>query len=780
MALADDLKDAGDNLKSVNLEAAELQSILKTIQEALKQLAKSGGDIKTELNLAARDAGSISKQAELLKGIGKEYLKDKSLEGKLLKQHQKVLVEQRKAQATISLLMDRRANASKKEVDNIDAALELLWDEVEASEKLAGHFKDLVDENTKLNKSTKWLDSIGKSLKTIPGIGPAISGPFEKASEVMRKARVDGDSFLKASLKGAGELGAAFGPAGLIAFAIKANSQTVEMSRALGISATESRKLKDEYTGVALESGNALHSQKKLVEAHLELSKEMGVTAGFTKDQVKNQAFLTKRIGVSSKSAAKFAKYQSATGKSAKTTNLEIANSVANLRKETGISLKLSDVFEEVANTNAGLKAAYGFNNTLLAQQVVKTKAIGINMEQAEKIASGMLDFESSIAAELEAELLTGKDLNLEKARGLALEGKSSEAAAEVLNQVGSSADLAKMGVIQQQALAKAVGMERNELIASVKEREVLAKLGGVSLEQQLSEAKTEEEREEIKRRFREGGGEELLQAYERESLAEKFAGIMEKIQQTISDMVEGPIGSMLNAFADILGSAGGLYTILGLIGTVALASIYLKFAAMIAQLKTKQALEKISLATNRTADVLEKGKLVTKNLENAAEQRGLGLQRRGLALSAKDLVRAIGKAAMAAISSLAAIPIWGWAAGLVAAGTVAVLGYKYMSDGVIGPGGEMVVSTPKGSIQLDKDDSIIAGTNLGGEGSKRESKQGEKTEIVQNKIDFQPIISALNEQNIILQEIAGRQTVIEMGGNEVGQGINTAEREVQ
>ena len=48
------------------------------------------------------------------------------------------------------------------------------------------------------------------------------------------------------------------------------------------------------------------------------------------------------------------------------------------------------------------------------------------------------------------------------------------------------------MNVIQQEALAKAVGMERNELIASVKEREVLAKLGGESLETQLKEAKTQ------------------------------------------------------------------------------------------------------------------------------------------------------------------------------------------------------------------------------------------------------------------------------------------------
>jgi hypothetical protein len=39
----------------------------------------------------------------------------------------------------------------------------------------------------------------------------------------------------------------------------------------------------------------------------------------------------------------------------------------------------------------------------------------------------------------------------------------------------------------------------------------------------------------------------------------------------------------------------------------------------------------------------------------------------------------------------------------------------KKINDGVINPKGGMVVSGPEGSIQLNKKDSIIAGTNLGG-----------------------------------------------------------------
>jgi replication fork clamp-binding protein CrfC len=44
------------------------------------------------------------------------------------------------------------------------------------------------------------------------------------------------------------------------------------------------------------------------------------------------------------------------------------------------------------------------------------------------------------------------------------------------------------------------------------------------------------------------------------------------------------------------------------------------------------------------------------------------------------------------------------------------------MNDGVISPDGGLMVSGEKGSIQLDKDDSIVTGTNLGGSSGKSDN----------------------------------------------------------
>jgi hypothetical protein len=67
------------------------------------------------------------------------------------------------------------------------------------------------------------------------------------------------------------------------------------------------------------------------------------------------------------------------------------------------------------------------------------------------------------------------------------------------------------------------------------------------------------------------------------------------------------------------------------------------------------------------------------------------------------------------------------------------------MKDGVIGSDGGMVVSGPKGSIQLDKDDSIIAGTNLGGSGGG--SGMGEKLDKIIYLLSQQRVLNVSGTQ---------------------------------
>ena len=85
-------------------------------------------------------------------------------------------------------------------------------------------------------------------------------------------------------------------------------------------------------------------------------------------------------------------------------------------------------------------------------------------MSAVRDITNSLLDFESSIEKQLEASLLLGRQINLDRARQLALTGDQAGLMQEILKQVGGEAEFNRMNVIQRKALADSVGVNVEQL----------------------------------------------------------------------------------------------------------------------------------------------------------------------------------------------------------------------------------------------------------------------------------------------------------------------------
>ena len=68
------------------------------------------------------------------------------------------------------------------------------------------------------------------------------------------------------------------------------------------------------------------------------------------------------------------------------------------------------------------------------------------------------------MTAQFKAQVLTGKQINLEKARQLSLEGDIAGLTQEIQSVVGGLGDLQAMNVIQRQSVADAIGISVGEL----------------------------------------------------------------------------------------------------------------------------------------------------------------------------------------------------------------------------------------------------------------------------------------------------------------------------
>ena len=180
-----------------------------------------------------------------------------------------------------------------------------------------------------------------------------------------------------------------------------------------------------------------------------------------------------------------------------------------------------------------------------IAAAVIQANKLGMSLEETRKISSSLLNFESSIEGELESELLLGKQFNFEKARELALMGKSSEAAGELLTQIGGINALEKMNVIQRERVAAAIGLSSDELSKAAIQQEVLNKLGAENqdaLKEKIRNlqasndlagiAALQEEASKVQ------GGKVLLQDIAKATLAEKYEETMNRIKDILGSFV--------------------------------------------------------------------------------------------------------------------------------------------------------------------------------------------------------------------------------------------------
>ena len=254
----------------------------------------------------------------------------------------------------------------------------------------------------------------------------------------------------------------------LVERAGQADKNIANLRRNFSATFNEARKLNDGFAFTALKTGDVTANVESLSEANQGINNQLGIQVRYQDDLLVKANALVKRNNLSKEAAAGFSELTLASGENAETLYQNQSKVVAEVQNSSKVALNFNSVLEEANKTSGLLRVNLGRTPEGIAKAVAQAKTLGITLNEAAQISGKLLDFQSSIEAELEAEVLTGKDLNLEQARFLALQGKTDEAAAEVLKQVGSLAEFQQMNVLQQQALADATGLTVDQLADQV------------------------------------------------------------------------------------------------------------------------------------------------------------------------------------------------------------------------------------------------------------------------------------------------------------------------
>jgi hypothetical protein len=383
----------------------------------------------------------------------------------------------------------------------------------------------------------KGIDLIGSGAAKA---GNALAGMTEDSGNNVRNL-TSGISGLVKNIPFVGGLigGLIDGFSAVLDLIIGIDDKIVKAGRALNMSSSEARALNRHFQDVSYNSGNVFITSKKLLDTYVGIADVLEVTNRISDANLETAIMLKDYAGIEYTTLAEIEKVARVNGNTQKGVVKSVLAQVEGVKKLTGIQFNHQKILKEVSSYTGYLGLQFTKYPAQLTKSVLTVKSLGMEMKDLDSIADGMLDFQSSISKEFEAQLLTGKDMNLSKLRELSLNNDLAGVALEINKQIGSSGEFLKMNRIQQQAYAEAVGMSRDSLAEMLRKQEYLALLGAKDTDSAREQLRLGLLKYKNQQALSEAMGAEAYQNLVNASTQEKLAVTIEKIKQSIVDFIE-------------------------------------------------------------------------------------------------------------------------------------------------------------------------------------------------------------------------------------------------
>jgi len=426
---------------------------------------------------------------------------------------------------------------------------------------------ETIERHAQINKELgfypKALSGLDRMLKhmRLPNLG--VSDALEETHRLGQAAGVVNDkfeampTFLKQLTSGAGSL---FTKANLIQGALTILVDSLhdvdkgagDFAKSMNITYTESLRVRGELGAIAGISGDAAINSERLQESLGYINQQLGTNGKLSQQDLITFTKLREQSGLTNEQLFSMQKYTMVTGGTLEDNITTFQATSKILSYQNKVSLNTKQLMVDMGSVSNQTKLSIEGGAAGLAKAAVNAKLMGGNLEQVAAIADQLLNFESSIEAELSAELLTGKDITLEKARQAALNNDLATVASEITNQIGSAAEYSKMNRIQQEAMAKAVGMNANQLADVLVEQEAIRAVGKALSEDEqraFEAAKAQYGIEQASKMLKEGQLDKLV---EQQSIQDRFNQTILKLKDLFIQLAE-PVLQIVSPFMDLV-----------------------------------------------------------------------------------------------------------------------------------------------------------------------------------------------------------------------------------
>jgi len=569
----------GGNLGPDDADIRNAERLNEVFAEIEDTLRSAGTTLQQSLIAGIRNFDDISKKTakETIRGLASELRKGVTSLDKTRK-----LASDTKSTYESSSKIQQKINETKSRQVNIENSLSQLErqgvtitekrrelvDEIVADlERQVKIEEQLLDKAKRREKAAGNIGKLFEGISKIPVLGQLIDSK-SVLEEINKTAEKTGSRWaalgagLKETFKSIGRsltdpstiiLGIFTVLKKIVDLIIQFNQKTFDLAKNLGTTVQEAEQLQSTFVDIANNSRNFGLRASEVAKTFTDLSNTVGFLVPATQEFAEVATLIQKRIGASAEDMSALALQSSLSGKTLEQTvsTLNISRNLEGARNKLLLTQK--QILDGISKTSSTVLLNFKGNVEELGNAIVRATKLGTTLDTINKQGESLLDFESSISKEFEAQLLTGRDINLTRARELALAGDTRGLMEELNSQQVTYDSFMKENVIARRAEAAAVGLSVEELTKQLllqKQANALGAQQGQSLQERYGELmKTVEGQKLIKQQLTEQEQIDLRRA----SIQDKFQSAVEKLQDTFGRLLSGELGQLLDRFADFV-----------------------------------------------------------------------------------------------------------------------------------------------------------------------------------------------------------------------------------
>jgi len=306
---------------------------------------------------------------------------------------------------------------------------------------------------------------------------------------------------------------------------------------------TYARQMAIDYMNVGVNIGIVLKS----VEALGEVS---GGIHNISQELVKTISILNSQLGISQETSAEFFRNMAAISGTSMESQQNMAGYAAALSNAAGTNL--GKVMADLASKSANTLMLMSRIPSISIKSAVEFRKLGTSLDAVSDGAAHILNFTQSINEEMEASVLLGHSLNMQKARELSYRRDLVGYNKEILNMAQQNHFLDKMDYFQQQAFAAMTGKSVSDLTAMCQaEKELRDAKSSTNVE--IRAAATEYERlRNLNQAAAKDAGATMLLSMQQKSNQERIVAIQQKWNQLIAQILP-PILKLTDAALSIV-----------------------------------------------------------------------------------------------------------------------------------------------------------------------------------------------------------------------------------